>query len=178
MAGALCSRRAVNWPGAGQERRGSASLSTSTCHGLFLLSLSFGQLHLGRGAAVGVKEVRPAGLARPWERTTERANGGQAPTGGEDVVGSEPSWASWTGGLPAGARPEQGQPLAPEPRWGKQEGRTGAKSGGACSQDPLQRGGDGLFLEDSRSPEDLGAAFPTMTSVCPSFSYKFLSHIV
>ena len=55
-------------------------------------------------------------------------------------------------------------------------GETGRENWGQIwgIQDQFQRGGYGLFLEDSCSPEDPCAAFPAMMPV----SYNVLSHIV
>lgn len=67
------------------------------------------------GAAMGVREMRPVGLARPWERTIERVDGGQDPTRGEDV-GSEPSW------LPGQMASRQGQGRSKASHWHQSQG--------------------------------------------------------
>lgn len=68
-----------------------------------------------RGAAMGVREIRPVGLARPWEQTIERVDGGQDPTRGEDI-GSEPSW------LPGQMASRQGQGRSKASHWHQSRG--------------------------------------------------------
>lgn len=145
MAGAPCFPSAVNWPGAGQERGRSASLSTSTCRGPFLLSLSLGQLPLGRGAAVGVKEVRPAGLARPWDRTIERANSGHIPLEKTLLALNHP-------GLPGQVACRQGQGQSKASRWhqsragGNRKGELGPNLGEPVAKTRSEEGVMACFL--------------------------------
>lgn len=136
----------MNWPGAGREHGRSASLSTSTCRGLFLLSLSLGQLHLGHGAAVGVKEVRPAGLARPWDRMIERENGGHIPLEEKTLLALNHP------GLPGQVACRQGQGQSKASHWhqsrggGNRKGELGPNLGEPVAKTCSEEGVMACFL--------------------------------